>query len=394
MAAALDVLLVSNGYGEAAISGYIARAIAAKAPQARIEHLALVGRAPPDAWPARVGPSADLPSGGLVANWHLRNLARDIGAGLVRLTLRQYGYLREQRGRSVIVAVGDVFCLAMSLAARRPTVFVATAKSDFVSPHSALERSIVRKATVTFARDAHTAATLAQKGIQARYAGNVMMDGIAPGGLDLASDPAALRLAILPGSRSDAPRQAAAMIERLQAVARRTASAGKRVQAYVSVAPSSDAAAIAAALRESGVNLREVTTNPGIIARADNGILQTLLVKDAFGDLLDAAQVVLGQAGTANEQAAGYARPVVAVLEPTEQPGKMQWYRMRQKRLLGDALAVFPSAPEEFAGELLALLADPVRLETMARAGRERMGGPGGAAAVADTVIALAAEPA
>lgn len=329
-----------------------------------------------------------------MANWHVRNLARDIGAGLLRLTVNQYGYLRGQRGRSVIVAVGDVFCVAMGLAARRPTVFVATAKSDFVSPHSALERSIVRKATVTFARDAHTAAALERSGIRARYAGNVMMDGIAPTGADLVPDPAALRLAVLPGSRSDAPRQAAAMIERLQAVARRTTLAGKRVQAYVSVAPSSDAAEIATALRASGIDLVDTGSSPGIIARAETGTLETLLVKDAFGDLLDAAQIVLGQAGTANEQAAGYARPVVAALEPTEQPGKMQWYRMRQKRLLGDALAVFPSAPEEFADELLALLADPVRLETMARAGRDRMGSPGGAAAVAETVIALAVEAA
>src|SRR5579872_7558291 len=41
-----DILLVSNGYGEAAIAGYIAHAIAARAPAATVEHFPLeIGRA-------------------------------------------------------------------------------------------------------------------------------------------------------------------------------------------------------------------------------------------------------------------------------------------------------------------------------------------------------------
>jgi uncharacterized protein (TIGR03492 family) len=388
--AALDILLVSNGYGETAIAGYIARAIAAMAPDAKIEHLALVGRGAGDAWPPRVGPVADLPSGGLVANWHLRNLARDVGAGLVGLLARQYRFLRAQRQRNVIVAVGDVFCLWMAQRARRPTVFVATAKSDYVSSHSGLERNIARKAALTFARDERTARSLQADGVKATYAGNVMMDGIAPGGIDLGQDAGAIRIAILPGSRSDAPHQAAAMVERLRLVAHRLGPKGKRVQAFVSAAPSVDGRELALAIRATGFVLDDARGQAVAIARGSEGSLEVVIVKDAFADLLATAQLVLGQAGTANEQAAGCAKAVVAALEPGEQPSKMQWYRMRQKRLLGDALAVFPAAPERFADELVALLEDPARIDAMGRAGRERMGGPGGAAAVADAVIALA----
>lgn len=386
----LDILLVSNGYGEAAIAGYIAHAIRAKAPEARIEHMALVGRGADDAWPVRVGPIADLPSGGLIANWNVWNLARDLGSGLLGLLVRQRRFLRAQRQRSAIVAVGDVFCLSMALGARRPTLFVATAKSDHVSPHSRLECNIARKAALTFARDEQTAGSLARDGVKATYAGNVMMDGIAPAGVDLAPDAGAVRVAVLPGSRSDAPQQAGAMIGRLRFVARRLAGKGGRVQAFVSVAPSVDASALIAELRTAGIDLSETSSGPTALARSVEGPLEVVLVKDAFGDLLDAAQVVFGQAGTANEQAAGCGKPVIAALEAGEQPSKMQWYRMRQKRLLGDALAVLPSNPEQFADEFVALLGDSARLEKMGRAGRERMGSPGAAAAVADAVISLA----
>ena len=92
-----DILLVSNGFGEMAIVTYVARAIRAQSGTARIEHLALVGRAQSDAWSTAVGPQADMPSGGLIAYWNLRNLAADIGAGLGALTLRQYRFLSKQR---------------------------------------------------------------------------------------------------------------------------------------------------------------------------------------------------------------------------------------------------------------------------------------------------------
>src|SRR5579864_5712579 len=163
-----DILLVSNGYGEMAIALYIARAIRAQAGAARIEHFPLVGRAPNGAWPEGVGPQAEMPSGGLIANWNVRNLAADIGAGLGVLTLRQFRFLSRQRQRDVIIAVGDIYCLSLSLfAARRPTIFVATAKSDYVAPHSRIELAIARRAAAVFARDEATAASMRAAGVAA-----------------------------------------------------------------------------------------------------------------------------------------------------------------------------------------------------------------------------------
>lgn len=386
-----DILLVSNGYGEMAIVGYIARAICAQAGAARIEHFPLVGRAPTGAWPEGVGPQAEMPSGGLIAYWNMRNLAADIGAGLGLLTLRQFRFLRRQRQRDVIVAVGDIYCLSLSLlAARRPTIFVATAKSDYVAPHSSVELAIARRAKAVFARDEATAASMRAAGVAAVYAGNIMMDGTERTGIDLGVNSNALVIAVLPGSRADAAAAAAAHVGRLDAIAELMGRRGRTVQALVSIAPSVDAAAVRDAIRNAGMDLSPLTSDAGVIASGRRNNLELSLVRNAFGDMIAASTIVLGQAGTANEQAAGCGKPVIAAAHPGEAPERMQWYRMRQKRLLGDALLVLAPQPQEFATEVVRLIDDPARMAHMADTGRRRMGSPGGAQEVAHKALSLA----
>jgi len=368
---------------------YIAAAINERAPQARLAHFPLVGVLPADAWPPPAGPQRSMPSGGLVTNWNVRQLVRDLGAGLALLTWRQARFLASQRQRDVIVAVGDVYCLALcNVFARRPSVFVATAKSEYVAPHWGIEAAIARRAALTFARDEPTAAALRKAGVNARYAGNVMMDGLQPSGIDLGRLRDALHVAVLPGSRADAPANAELSTKRLRALAQIVGVRGRSVQAFFSSAASVQDGEIQAAIARGGVALAPRTG--GVITAAGSmGTLQVLVVRGAFADMLNAADVVFGQAGTGNEQAAGLGKPVIAAAQPGEVPERMYWYRMRQKRLLGDALLVLPGDPDEFARGVAELLADPKRLEHMRATGRQRMGGPGGAAAVAAAVLAL-----
>ena len=389
MTTSKDILLVSDGHGEAAISGYVADAIRSRDPGIAVEHLPLVGSASDLGWPPTVGPKRAMPSGGLVTNWNVRNFARDVQAGLVGLLFQQHQFLRAQRERTALVAVGDVFCLWMCLASRRPTVFVATAKSDYVSPHSRIERRIMAKANQTFARDAMTARSLQRHGISARYAGNLMMDGVMPSGVDLGVNGDAVRLGVLPGSRGDAPQVCAAMYVRLTVASRMLEPHDQQVQAFFSVAPGVDRVQVLESLQAAGATISQPSLEGAVIARSRQSNLELVLVANAFGDVLAASQIVLGQAGTANEQAAGFGRPVIAALEPGETAQKMQWYRMRQKRLLGDALLVVPSKPELFAQAVVDLLGDPVRQAAMSQAGKERMGSAGGSGAVADSVLTL-----
>jgi hypothetical protein len=59
---------------------------------------------------------------------------------------------------------------------------------------------------------------------------------------------------------------------------------------------------------------------------------------------------------------------------------------MRQRRLLGDALLLVPGRPAEAAAAIAALLGDETRRQAMSEAGRQRMGPPGGAVAIARAI--------
>ncbi len=384
------ILLVSNGFGEMAILQSIARAIAGRAPEAVLRHLPLVGSPRADAWPPLVGPRRDMPSGGLVTYWNMRNIARDVSAGLIGLTIAQFRFLAAQRHAfDAVVAVGDVYCAATCMwFARLPTVFVATAKSEYVAGHSALELAIARRARLTFARDAATAQALASRGVPARYVGNVMMDGVAATETVLPIDAQALHVAVLPGSRRDAPANAGAAARRLRRIAQ---LGGRRVQAFVAVAPTVAAQDLAAALRSQGFRDGAGGEGGAIAARLTDGDVEIVLVEQALGATLRAADVVLGQAGTGNEQAAGLGKPVIAAAAQGESPQDVGWYRMRQRKLLGEALVVAPADDDAFAQTVLDLIADPARMTMMAKAGRERMGEPGASAAIAHAALAVAA---
>jgi len=390
-----SILLVSNGHGEAAIAGYIATAIDVKAPGTLVEHLPLVGKATDGAWPPAVGPQTEMPSGGLVTYGNARNMLSDIRAGLLGLSVRQFSFLCRQRKRDAVVAVGDVYCLALSLVARRPTVFVATAKSEFVAPHSSFECAIARRAAATFARDALTAQALQRRGVRAQWVGNLMMDGLAePDTRALPVRADAVRFAVLPGSRRDAPDNARAAARRLRKIAAALADRGSRLQAFVSLAPSVPADEVEHALASEGLELERRETASGIVATATAPAsnLEVALVRGRFAELLAASDIVLGQAGTANEQAAGMGRPVIAASDPGIPPQRVGWYRQRQQRLLGDALLVLPDDDGEFVRGVVQLLDDPTRIQRMAEAGRARMGDAGAAAKVAELVLMLAAE--
>ncbi|MFN2461938.1 MAG: hypothetical protein ABR591_14870 [Candidatus Velthaea sp.] len=356
------VLFVTNGHGEVAIAKRIAAEVRARAP-VTTDHFALVGAGFGDGAFGDVGPQRAMPSGGLVAMGNVRSFAADVRAGFFALLAQQIAFLRSARRRyAVVVAVGDVYALALALTARVPAVFVGTAKSVYVAPYGALERRIMRAARAAFVRDAATADALRARHVAARAAGNVIVDLLqSDASFDWGS--AAYRIAILPGSRERAYADGAL----LAAVAR---GAMRRVEgsaAALSIAPGLDPARFAAAL----------AGDPPIAAWAGD-----------LGALLHGATIALGQAGTANEAAAAHGVPVIAL--EMHDARKSAWYRMRQARLLGDALAVVPDDVERAAAAVAALLGDEARRARMGAVGRERMGAAGGAHAIAAAVVELA----
>lgn len=383
----MAVLFVSNGHGEAAIAERIALDLATLMPGARLDHLALVGDMPSDGL-HDVGPRAAMPSGGLIAMGNLRNIARDVRAGLLGLTLAQRRFLRSTRAAyAAVVAVGDAFALLMAMQAKAPSVFVGTAKSVNVAPYGPFEERLLRHAAACFVRDGATAARLRSHGVAVEPPANVIADLYAAPDDPRAAhaveafDPA---LALFPGSRARAYDDAQRLLEVVARVTRAHPGAG----AVLSVARHLDVASFESSARRAGwdVEPRDDAAIPFVLSRSGRASVRAW--RGALGPLLTRVALVLGQAGTANEAAAAAGVPVVALENPRE--GGPAWYRHRQSGLLGDAMLVLPAEADAAAEGVLGLLHDPQRGARMAAAGRARMGAPGAARRVAQRVAALA----
>lgn len=370
-----SVLFVSNGHGETAIAARIAREVE-KLSDLRCDHLALVGEASHSDALHDVGPRRKMPSGGIVAMGNVRNLARDIIAGLGPLTIAQWRFIaRNGSDYSAIVAVGDAFALFMALRAHAPVIFVGTAKSVYVAPYGRFEERLIRRASAAFVRDAATVQALEARGVDARDA-NVMADlGVAEQAQrpSLAGDPL---VAIFPGSRDNAYGQAAFLLRVLSGAQRLQPG----IRGVLSVAPGLKAQRFIASLEQAGLRVvaRDESLEPfsvyadGIeIARAWTG---------EIGAAIELARLVLGQAGTANEAAAAAGVPVIAFVGGG-------WYRRRQAALLGGSLRVLARNEQSGARDVAALLQDEPARDAMARTGRERLGAPGAARRIAEEIV-------
>lgn len=381
-----DVLFVSNGHGEEAIAARIAAEVKNLRSDARVDHVALVGEFGHPGTMNEVGPRRAMPSGGLLAMGDVRNIARDVGGGLVGLTLAQRRFLLDARGRyACAAAIGDVFALIMTLQARAPTIFVGTAKSVYVAPYGPLEERVLRRARAAFVRDGATAARLQAHGVAAEAPGNVIVDLFADDDDPLADiaargfDPA---IVLFPGSRAGAYDEARALVRAVLPVLCERPTAG----ALMSIAPGLDADRFARALADDGHTIRVGDERlPFTILAGDREVVRAW--RGAIGPLLSRATLVVGQAGTANEAAAAAGVPVVALDDASR---ASPWYRRRQRGLLGDALAVVSADPQRAAAQIGALLDDAPRRARMGAVGRERMGDAGGARAIARRILDVA----
>jgi uncharacterized protein (TIGR03492 family) len=383
------VLFVTNGHGEIAIADRLAGELHAVAPQIASDHLALVGDVP--ARNARdVGPRRRMPSGGIVAMGNVRNIARDVAAGLPQLTLAQITALRRARARyAAVVAVGDAYALAMALIVRSPVVYVGTAKSVLVAPYGRVERALLRRARARFVRDAATAASLERDGVRAEAPGNVIVDLYATG--DPAELNAAARdfervVAVLPGSRDAAYADAAFLADVVARAARARADTG----GVLSIAPGLDAGLMARALRDRyDVEILDDPRVPFAVVDGERTVLRAWTGQ--IGPLLQRSIVALGQAGTANEAAAAAGLPVLAVIEGS---GRAHgWYRRRQTKLLGEALVALAPDAVQAAQQLGELIDDPGERRRRGEVGKERMGPAGGARRIATRIAEIACSP-
>lgn len=370
----IRLLSVSNGHGEDLIAAEILRHLA----DWSITAYPLVGTG--DAYPPsvpRLDPRRTFPSGGFSFRAGQPSLFDDLRAGFIRFWLSQRATLGAQRGRvDLTMAIGDVYCLFMASRAGAPTVLVASADSINNGPYGPTQLRVIRRAVRVFARDRETAAWLAARGLDAVYLGNVMLDCLGPSGADFSVPEERPVVTLLPGSRGDAPANSGRLAEVAAAIAR----AQPEVLFLLSLAPTVEAGAVAEAMHAAGVTIADGE------ARAGEARIR---MTRTFADAIAHATVVVGLAGTANEQAAGLGKPVVAFPGPGVQftPG----FLSLQQRILGEALVAVPTA-EKAVEAVVRLLASPEERVRRGQAGQARMGEPGAGARIAAVLRAIASE--
>ncbi len=366
-----SVLIVSNGRGEDAVGMALAVQLT---PHADVVAYPLVGRGDVYRDVRLLDPRMDLPSGGFALRAGWRRLVADLRQGALRHWRDQRQTLvRQARQHEVTIAVGDVYCLWMTAQARAPAIFVATAKSEYNEPHRALERVLIRRqARAVFVRDPLTAKVLAAQGIPARYVGNPLMDTIHYSGDTLPVVGGSATVTLLPGSRADASINMALLLKLALSVGRQA-----DVRWLCVLAPTLEADQVHAAARAEGW-----VVDRQILRAGSTEVFLT----GAFGEALREADVVVGLAGTANEQAAGLGKPVVAFPGSGVQFTKQ--FLALQGRLLGDAVVTM-SGWEDASRAVVRLLRDPQERQRRGQIGRARMGSPGAIRTIAGEVRTL-----
>jgi uncharacterized protein (TIGR03492 family) len=371
----MRLLFVSNGYGE----DLMAREIISRLPRGRLSMVAypLVGLG--EGYGGEVellDPRRRLPSGGFALRTWGEALLHDLRAGLVRFWREQLRTLRRLRGEVVLtVSIGDVYCLFMAAQAGAPVVFLPTAKSEYNERHRWLEILVVRRLSeVVFTRDEPTAMALRRHGIDARFVGNVMMDCLHFSGEDFGIPPGHAVVVLLPGSREEAKQNLSLMAKACDILAREE----QEPPAFLCpIAPSFPATSLEEVARTLG-GVWDPASSRLTFGKAE------IRITRQFADAINRATVVLGMAGTANEQAAGLGKPVVAF--PGPGPQFTRGFLRLQGRLLGEALIPVESW-EEAAEVISRLLRDEGERRRRGETGKRRMGGAGGAAHVASYLL-------
>jgi uncharacterized protein (TIGR03492 family) len=378
----IDFLFLSNGYGEDAIAAKIAEFVS---PFRRVGAFPLVGLG--NGYEKRkipiIASFPPLEGGGI-------SLFSDIKSGLFSLLKKEWTFLRKiQKDIHYAVAVGDILPAFLAhFALKKKFIFVGTAKSVYVQPYNIFERHILKKAQKIFVRDEATAYFLTQKSVPANWVGNPMMDELFESKISIPPFNG-LTITLLPGSRKDAPQNFLLQVEALNFL---QGMAQKKIRGLVVLPPTQEARLFFGKLYGwDGIHFYLKKEQDGIIAQYEQGDVSLWFVVGALGEALQASSIVFGQAGTANEQAAGLGKPVIAFelslsfefKFPKRFEG-LSWYRWRQKKLLGNALTIVKADAKRMAEKAFEILKNRPLYEKMSQEGKKRMGPSGACQKIAE----------
>jgi uncharacterized protein (TIGR03492 family) len=370
-------LFISNGHGEDAIAAAI---VASMPKSAVVEAYPMIGAGNAYAGVCPiVGPRATLASEG----WRnvKGSLRRDIATGGLGTVPPALNFLRQIKGKyDRVTVVGDMIgVLACYLTGHRGLYYLDVYKTGAARLYSGPERWTIKQACKTvFCRADNLARSLEHIGVDARSAGNVMMDTIPHGDYDAqARRQRPLAVTLLPGSRALTAESFA-----LQVAALRTLPAELRPDVFLAVAGSVSVDELA---KKAGLKRTTMlSAESADLGELSDGDLTIHMARGAaMGNLLAASDVVLSQAGTATVQALGLGKPAITFVNPRDRRSRFTDEQM----LFGEARAVVPADAPAVGAALRGLLGDDEERRRLANIGRQRIGGPGAMAAIIEALV-------
>jgi uncharacterized protein (TIGR03492 family) len=360
------VLVISNGIGEDSIGAEIVRRL----PRTLVAEAYPTlgdGRAYRGVCPI-VGPRARLASEG--SRVDKGTLRKDVAAGGLATIPPAIRFLRAAKGTyDTVLVVGDFIGVAACwLAGIRGIVYLDVYNTGYGRKYYLGERLVMRRVCRTvFCRSPILAGQLKPFGIDARAAGNIMMDTVPAGDYDAARRRLRLKaVTLLPGSREATIANFALQIEALGLL-----SEDQRPDIFVAVADGIDPAELARAtnLFFHAPQGREHSD----LGRLSGKGLHVHLARGALKPLVEASDLVLSQAGTATVQALGLGRPVITFVRDSD---RMQRFTDENK-LFGEARLIVPAAADRIAAEVKRLLGDPAERKRLGDLGKVRIGATG-----------------
>jgi uncharacterized protein (TIGR03492 family) len=398
------VLFLSNGHGEDLNASLILKALRQLVAEVEVAAMPIVGNG--EAYRRLgvtiVGPTRQLPSSGFSyinvlrllnpRHWgkdmNLLNLVRDLFAGLFALTWSQVRAVRRfAPSCDLLFATGDVVPILFARITGRPFMVFLVSTSSYYEGKAKLPWLAVwgmrsRQCQAVFTRDAYTARDLQQRGMaKVKFCGYPIMDVLTPTGKPLHLNPAQPIVALLPGSRlPEALENLALLLALCQYIHPR-----QPMQFVAALVPGINEAQLSALATEQGW-----THLPQHALSRDR--VTVTYHRDAFPDILTNCDVVLGMAGTAVEQAVGLGKPVVQMIG--KGPQFTYPFADAQMRLLGESVVTIgnrPATPElliQAAETVIEVINNPAYLRRCQQNGKERVGSPGGARALASQIQA------
>jgi uncharacterized protein (TIGR03492 family) len=388
------VLFISNGHGEDLNAVQILKALRQEHPQIEIGAMPIVGygNAYRNLNVNIIGPTEFLPSGGFVYNSTFK-LLEDIRSGLFTLLWRQIQAIRKYgEDCDAVLAIGDVIVLIGAYLTGKPYMAFTSSSSAYYEHRMKFDllTDLLLKSDrcrQIFTRDHYTAQMLNDQGYtKAICVGLPAMDALEITNKDLQSQPNLPFIALLPGSRL--PEAGTNLQLLLDLAIATTLLFPKGIQFYAAVTPN-----LCNPDLNGCIPIQQLAEQRGWEYHSGGYLIypehqvKVRYIYDAFADILDQSDLVVGMAGAAIEQAVGLGKPVIQI--PSAGPQFTYVFAEAQMRLLGSSVQTIGTKPADAetitqaAQAIHRTLGDKAYLQQCRANGLERIGGAGGGEAMA-----------